>query len=49
MAAERSYDKIMPKVIREGSKLRVVLPGDPAYDEAAGHLDARPGDRLEGR
>lgn len=49
MAAERTYDKIMPKVLREGRTLRVVLPGDPEYDGAAGHVDARPGDRLEGR
>jgi 8-oxo-dGTP pyrophosphatase MutT (NUDIX family) len=49
MAAERTYDKIMPKVIRTGRTLRVVLPGDPRYDEASGHLDAEPGDTLEGR
>ncbi|TDQ04781.1 NUDIX hydrolase [Labedaea rhizosphaerae] len=49
MAAPRSYEKIMPKVIREDSTLRVVLPGSPLYDSAAAHLDARPGDTLEGR
>jgi 8-oxo-dGTP pyrophosphatase MutT (NUDIX family) len=49
MAAERTYEKIMPKVIRDGGTLRVVLPGDPLYDRAAAHLDAEPGDTLEGR
>ena len=47
MAAPRLIDKIMPKVIRDGEVLRIVLPGDPRFDAAAGHLDARPGDRLE--
>jgi hypothetical protein len=47
MAAPRLIDKIMPKVIRDGAVLRIVLPGDPRFDAAAGHLDARPGDRLE--
>jgi 8-oxo-dGTP pyrophosphatase MutT (NUDIX family) len=47
MAAERSIDKVVPKVIREGAVLRVVLPGDPRWADAAGHLDPRPDDRLE--
>ena len=47
MAATRVIDKIMPKVLRDGDVLRIVLPGDTRFDEAAGHLDARPGDRLE--
>ena len=47
LAAPRLMDKIMPKVIRDGDVLRVVLPGHPSFDGAAGHLDARPGDRLE--
>lgn len=47
MAAPRLIDKIMPKVIRDGDVLRVVLPGDHRFETAAGHLDARPGDRLE--
>ena len=47
MAATRRIDKVMPKVIREDGVLRLVLPGDPRYATAAGHLDARPGDRLE--
>ncbi|MGQ0841285.1 NUDIX hydrolase [Actinokineospora sp.] len=49
MAAERTIDKIIPKVIRDGTRLRVVMPGDPAYATAANHLDARPDDRLEHR
>ncbi|ALG14475.1 NUDIX hydrolase [Kibdelosporangium phytohabitans] len=46
MAADRTISKIIPKVIREGRVLRPVLPGDPAYDRAVGHLDARPDDTL---
>ncbi|MBC6446980.1 NUDIX hydrolase [Actinokineospora sp. HBU206404] len=34
MAAERAVDKIIPKVIRDGTQVRVVLPGDPAYGVA---------------
>lgn len=49
MAAPRSIAKLMPRVRRDGGVLRVVLPGDPDYDRAVGHLDARPDDRLEGR
>lgn len=52
MGADRGIDKVridkvMPKVIREGDLIRVILPGDPRYDAAAAHLDAQPGDRLE--
>ena len=47
MAVDRTLDKIIPKVVREGRVVRVVLPGDPAYDTAPAHIDARPGDRLE--
>lgn len=47
MAATRSIEKVVPKVIRDGSVIRVVLPGDPRWSAAAGHLDARPGDTLE--
>jgi 8-oxo-dGTP pyrophosphatase MutT (NUDIX family) len=49
MATDRTISKIIPKVIREGRILRPVLPGDPAYDRAAGHLDARPDDTLDHR
>ena len=47
MAATRPIDKVMPKVVRDGGVLRVVLPGDPRYDAAAAHLDARPGDEWQ--
>jgi 8-oxo-dGTP pyrophosphatase MutT (NUDIX family) len=47
MAARRVIDKVVPKVVREDGVLRVILPGDPRYAAAAGHLDIRPGDRLE--
>ena len=47
MAADRVIDKVIPKVVREGNVLRVVLPGDPRYTAAAVHLDARPDDELE--
>ncbi|WP_166664459.1 NUDIX hydrolase [Actinophytocola oryzae] len=46
MARERVITKLMPRVTREDGVLRVVLPGDPRYDEAANHLDARGEDRL---
>jgi 8-oxo-dGTP pyrophosphatase MutT (NUDIX family) len=46
MAQERVIAKLMPRVARDGDTLRVVLPGDPSYDGAAAHLDARPEDRL---
>lgn len=46
MAVDRTISKIIPKVIREGRVLRPVLPGDPAYHRAVGHLDARPDDTL---
>jgi 8-oxo-dGTP pyrophosphatase MutT (NUDIX family) len=46
MAAERVITKVMPKVVRDEGVLRVVLPGDPRYAAAAGHLSARPDDRL---
>ena len=47
MAATRSIDKVIPKVVRDGDVIRVVLPGDPRFEAAAGHVDARPDDRLE--
>jgi 8-oxo-dGTP pyrophosphatase MutT (NUDIX family) len=39
MAREREIAKLMPRVVREGDVLRIVLPGDPSYDSAAAHLD----------
>ncbi len=46
MSRERVIEKLMPRVARDGDVLRIVLPGDPRYDDAAAHLDARPDDRL---
>lgn len=37
--ADRTIEKIVPRVVRDGGKLRVVLPGDPRYDGAQGHLE----------
>lgn len=42
MAARRSISKLMPKVVPDGDKLRVVLPGAPEYERAASHLDPPP-------
>lgn len=36
---ERRIEKIMPRVVRDPDGLRVVLPGDPRYADAAAHLD----------
>jgi 8-oxo-dGTP pyrophosphatase MutT (NUDIX family) len=47
LAAEREIVAVVPRVRRDGDVLRVVLPGDPLYPGAAGHLDGQPGDRLE--
>lgn len=47
MTVTRRFGKVIPKVIRDGETLRLVLPGSPEYERASGHLDARPGDRLE--
>jgi 8-oxo-dGTP pyrophosphatase MutT (NUDIX family) len=46
MAAERSITKLMPKVVRDGDVLRVVVTGDPGYDRAANHVDPEPDDRV---
>lgn len=47
MARERVVVKRMPRVVREGGVLRLVVGGDPDYERGAAHLDAQPGDRLE--
>lgn len=39
LAAPRSIEKIIPRVIRDNGTLRVVLPGDPRYAGAYGHLE----------
>jgi 8-oxo-dGTP pyrophosphatase MutT (NUDIX family) len=49
MTAERAISKQMPRVIREGGVLRLVVNGDPDYDRAVDHLDPGPDDRLEPR
>jgi 8-oxo-dGTP pyrophosphatase MutT (NUDIX family) len=46
MSREREITKLMPRVARDGDTLRIVLPGDPLYDDASTHLDARPDDQL---
>lgn len=46
MSQDRVITKLMPRVARDGGTLRIVLPGDPLYDAAANHLDARPDDQL---
>lgn len=47
MAEERSVDKVIPKVVRDGDVLRLVLPDSADYERGYGHLDAHAGDRLE--
>jgi 8-oxo-dGTP pyrophosphatase MutT (NUDIX family) len=47
MAAERSISKVVPRVVRSGGVLRLVLPGHPDYDNAPAHLDPRADDHLE--
>jgi 8-oxo-dGTP pyrophosphatase MutT (NUDIX family) len=44
MSRERTIEKLMPRVVRDGDVLRIVLPGDPGYETAASHLS--PGDRA---
>lgn len=39
MSRERMIEKLMPRVVRDGDVLRLVLPGDADYDSAAAHLD----------
>jgi len=39
MSRERTIEKLMPRVVRDGGVLRIVLPGDAGYDSAASHLD----------
>lgn len=46
MAVERTVEKIIPKVVRRGRVLRVIMPDDPEYTSAAAHLDARPDDEV---
>jgi 8-oxo-dGTP pyrophosphatase MutT (NUDIX family) len=46
MAAVRTVEKIIPKVVRRGGFLRVIMPDDPEYSTASAHLDARPDDEV---
>lgn len=39
MSRERTIEKLMPRVARDGDVLRIVLPGDPGYETASSHLD----------
>jgi nucleoside-triphosphatase THEP1 len=43
-AADRVVEPVTPRVRREGDEVVIVLPGDPDFEVAAGHL--RPGDRA---
>lgn len=38
-SSDRLIDKTMPRVVRDPDGLRVVLPDDPRYHDAATHLD----------
>jgi 8-oxo-dGTP pyrophosphatase MutT (NUDIX family) len=46
MTRQRSITKLMPRVVRDGGVLRIVVNGDPGYDDAVNHLDARPDDQV---
>ncbi|MGI9063671.1 MAG: NUDIX hydrolase [Pseudonocardiaceae bacterium] len=39
IGTQRTIEKIMPKVIRDGGRIRMVLPGDPRYSGAVGYLE----------
>ncbi|WP_093944042.1 NUDIX hydrolase [Actinoalloteichus hoggarensis] len=38
-AAERTVDRIVPKIIREGAVLRLLMPGDPDYGDTPAVAD----------
>jgi 8-oxo-dGTP pyrophosphatase MutT (NUDIX family) len=46
MSRERTITKLIPRVVRSGGVLRVVVDGDPGFEEAANHVDAGPDDRV---
>jgi 8-oxo-dGTP pyrophosphatase MutT (NUDIX family) len=46
MARERTITKLIPRVVRDGGVLRVVVDGDPGYERATNNLDADPDDRV---
>lgn len=39
LAADRTIEKIIPRVVRDGGRIRIALPGDPRYAGAVGHLE----------
>ena len=47
MSRERTITKLIPRVVRDGGVLRLVVNGDPGFEDAANHLDAGPDDRVE--
>jgi 8-oxo-dGTP pyrophosphatase MutT (NUDIX family) len=49
MARERTITKLMPRVVRDGDVLRIVVNGDPDYEGGVNHLDARPDDQVRPR
>jgi 8-oxo-dGTP pyrophosphatase MutT (NUDIX family) len=46
MARQRRITKHIPRVVRDGGVLRVVVDGDPGYEDAANQVDAGPDDRV---
>jgi len=46
MARERTITKLIPRVVRDGGVLRVVVDGEPGYADAANNVDAGPDDRV---
>jgi 8-oxo-dGTP pyrophosphatase MutT (NUDIX family) len=46
MARERTITKLIPRVVRDGGILRVVVDGDPGYERATNRVDAGPDDRV---
>lgn len=46
MRRERTITTLMPRVVRDGGVLRIVVNGDPGYEEAVDHLDAGPDDQV---
>lgn len=49
MARERTISKLMPRVVRDGGVLRIVVNGDAGFAGGANHLDARPDDQVRPR
>jgi 8-oxo-dGTP pyrophosphatase MutT (NUDIX family) len=47
MSRERTITKLIPRVVRDGGVLRVVVPGENGFEDAANQVDAGPHDRVE--